>query len=122
MQPAPDFENQPASLIVSSHVQCIMLYKKTAVRRLYSAYISRIFSVCKHMERDKRAKFVELANNRVNRAIKDLRLISNLANRSSYEYSEDDARKITRALQRELDVLKARFEGVGRGGENEFQL
>ena len=30
---------------------------------------------------DKNSKFVELANKRVNRAIKDLRLISNLANK-----------------------------------------
>ena len=74
------------------------------------------------MGRDKRAKFVELANNRVNRAIKDIRLIANLANRSSYEYSDEDAKKISRALQRELDVMKARFEGVGRGGESDFQL
>jgi len=72
--------------------------------------------------RDKRAKFIELANNRVNRVIKDIRLISNLSNRSAYEYSDEDARKIARTLQRELDLMKARFEGTGRGGENEFEL
>ena len=71
---------------------------------------------------DKRAKFVELATNRVNRAIKDLRLIGNLSNRSAYEYSDDDVKKITRSLQRELDSMKTRLEGSGRGGDNEFAL
>lgn len=72
--------------------------------------------------RDKRAKFVELANNRVGRTIKDLRLIGNLANRAAYEYSEEDAKKITRALQREMDLLKARFSGGVSGAEGEFSI
>lgn len=73
------------------------------------------------MVTEKRAKFVGLANKRVNRAIKDLRLIGNLSNRSAYTYTDDDVRKIVRALQRELDSVKARFGG-GESGESEFQL
>lgn len=72
--------------------------------------------------RDKSAKFIELANNRVNRTIKDLRLIGNLSNRASYEYTEDDARKILRALQRELDDLKLRFRGEDQSDDNLFTL
>lgn len=72
--------------------------------------------------RDKRGKFVELANNRVNRAIKDLRLIGNLSNRSAYEYSEEDVRKILRALQREMESLKARFAEGTAADESGFSL
>ena len=72
--------------------------------------------------KDKRAKFIELATNRVNRTIKDLRLIGNLSNRSAYEYSDDDVKKIARTIQRELDLMKARFDGVGRGGDSDFTL
>ena len=72
--------------------------------------------------RDKRAKFVEIASRRVNRTIKEIRLISNLSNRSAYEYTDDDVRKIARTLQRELDAMKARFEGAGRGADSEFSL
>lgn len=72
--------------------------------------------------RDKRAKFVELATNRVTRAIKDLRLVGNLANRSSYEYTDDDAKKILRALQRELDDLKLRFKGIEESDDHLFKL
>ena len=72
--------------------------------------------------RDRRKKFVELAEARVNRAIKDLRLIGNLSNRSAYEYDEEDGRKIFRALQKELDAAKARFGGGGTSKEEGFKL
>lgn len=72
--------------------------------------------------RDKRKKFVELAQARVNRAIKDMRLIGNLANRNSYEYSDEDTKRIFRALQRELDAAKSRFTGDTGGKDSEFRL
>jgi hypothetical protein len=72
--------------------------------------------------RDKRAKFVELVENRTNRAIKDVRLIGNLANRNAYEYSADDVKRIFRALQRELDAAKARFTGDAGGRDSDFRL
>lgn len=72
--------------------------------------------------RDKRAKFVELAEARVNRAIKDVRLIGNLANRSAYEYGDDDVKAMFRALQKELDAARSRFGGDSGGKDNEFKL
>lgn len=72
--------------------------------------------------RDRRAKFVKLAEARVNRAIKDLQLIGNLSNRSAYQYDDDDVKKMFRALQRELDAAKARFGGGRSEGEEGFRL
>lgn len=72
--------------------------------------------------RDKRQKFVDLAESRVNRAIKDIRLIGNLANKGAYEYSEDDAKQIVRALQKELDAAKSRLLGDSGGKDTEFKL
>jgi hypothetical protein len=69
----------------------------------------------------KREKFVMLATKRVNRSIRDIRLVGNLSNRSAYAYTEEDVRKIVRVLQRELDSLKARFNG-GESGDSEFRL
>lgn len=77
------------------------------------------------MERDmrnKRLKFVELATKRVNRAIKDIRLIGNLSNRSAYEFAEDDARKIAKALQKEVELLKQRFSGTADEADQPFKL
>ena len=72
--------------------------------------------------RDRRAKFVQLANNRVNRALNDIRLIGNLSNKSAYEYTDEDVKKIVRALQREVDVMRGRFGSTGSAGESEFSL
>lgn len=74
------------------------------------------------MLRNKRAKFVELAESRVNRAIKDMRLIGNLSNRSAYAYSDDDIRRIFKALQKELDSAKSRFAGDAEVREEGFRL
>lgn len=64
---------------------------------------------------DKRERFVKLAEKRVIRAIKDLRLIGNLANKGNYSYSEQDAQKILATLDGELKLLKTRFfSGEGR--------
>jgi hypothetical protein len=73
------------------------------------------------MSDHKRDKFVELATKRVTRTIRDLRLIGNLSNRSAYTYSDEDVKKIVRALQRELETLKGRFSG-GESGDSEFRL
>ncbi|MCS6921282.1 MAG: hypothetical protein NZM07_05085 [Elioraea sp.] len=72
--------------------------------------------------RDKHGKFVELANKRVNAAIRAIRLVANLSNRSNYEYSEDEARRVIRAIQKELDVAKAKFGDGGGTSEGEFRL
>jgi hypothetical protein len=72
--------------------------------------------------RDKKAKFVELANKRVARALKDLSLIGNLANRRNYEYDEEQAKKIIRALQHELDLVKSTFASESSGRRSTFEL
>lgn len=69
-----------------------------------------------------RGKFVSLAEKRVQRTIKDVRLIGNLSNRSNYVYTEDDVRKIYRALQKELNDMKARFDRRGEASDVEFRL
>lgn len=72
--------------------------------------------------RDPKAKFVELANKRVTKAIKDIRLVGNLSNKSTYNYDDAQARKIIRALQKELDVVKAKFGGGDNEDESVFRL
>lgn len=72
--------------------------------------------------RDPRERFVSLANSRVTAAINQIRLVGNLSNRKNYEYTADDVAKITRALQRELDELKAKFKGEEKNGSSVFSL
>ena len=46
-----------------------------------------------------RDKFVELAENRVSRVVKDIRLIGNLSNRTNYSYTDEDVKKIVSTLK-----------------------
>jgi hypothetical protein len=58
----------------------------------------------------KRDNFIRLAEGRVTRAIDSIRVIGNLSNRSNYEYSEEDSKRIIDALQREVNELKVQFK------------
>lgn len=59
---------------------------------------------------DDRAKFVKLASSRVTRALNDIKLIANLANRSNYDYTDEDVAKIFKALNEEIAACRKRFE------------
>tara|TARA_R110002096_G_scaffold377463_1_gene571309 strand:- start:476 stop:706 length:231 start_codon:yes stop_codon:yes gene_type:complete len=69
-----------------------------------------------------REKFVELAEKRVQRAIKDIKLIGNLSNRSNYSYTDQDSKKIYSALKKALDEMKARFDSKGNSESDAFRL
>ena len=71
---------------------------------------------------DRRQKFVELAEKRVSKALKDLKLIGNLSNKSNYSYTDQDVAKIYRALKPALDEMKGRFESSGSSDEERFKL
>ena len=60
--------------------------------------------------KEKSAKFIMLAEKRVDRTLNDLKLIRNLSNKNYYEYSDEQSKKIIRALQQELDLLKKSFQ------------
>jgi hypothetical protein len=57
-----------------------------------------------------RQKFVQLAQARVNRTLKDIQLIGNLSNRSNYDYTDDDIERIFKALAQEIAACRKRFE------------
>ena len=59
---------------------------------------------------NKRDKFKQLAENRVNKAISMLRLISNLSNRSLYEFNDTEVKKIIDALNNEISNIKVKFK------------
>jgi len=71
--------------------------------------------------RDKQKKFVELGEKRVDKALAMLRLIKNLSNRNHYEYDETQASKIIKALDVEMQELKASFrKGISK--DKSFKL
>ena len=70
----------------------------------------------------KRDKFVSIAEKRVTKTIKDIRLIGNLSNKNNYAYDEKDVKKIITALEDEVKNLKARFAADDVKGEAVFKL
>lgn len=60
------------------------------------------------MEETKQQKFVRIAEPRVTRACKAVRLLGNLAS-SSYEYTEEQVDAMFGAVQQELDTARAAF-------------
>ena len=74
------------------------------------------------MTNEKKIKFEELANSRVNKAIKLLRLISNLANKSHYSYSQNEADKRVNALSSEVKNIKEKFNSKNSRETKEFKL
>lgn len=61
------------------------------------------------MEETRRQRFKRLANRRVNKVLNQLRVLGNLANKSYYDYSEDDVNKMFRAVDAQLKAVKGKF-------------
>lgn len=70
----------------------------------------------------KREKFVELAERRTKNAIKAIRVIAKLGNKNAYEFTESDVNKIAKALNREVELMKARLSSSGGKESVDFAL
>ena len=79
-------------------------------------------NVTKETINGKREKFVQLAESRTVNAMRAIRVIGKLGNKSHYEYSESDVKKIVGALNKEIEALKARMGEKSGRDEVEFKL
>lgn len=59
---------------------------------------------------ERREKFVDLAEKRVNKTIKQIQLIGNLSNKSAYEYYHTDIEAIFLELEKEIEAARAKFK------------
>ncbi|MBI5614418.1 hypothetical protein HY947_05815 [Candidatus Gottesmanbacteria bacterium] len=64
-------------------------------------------------------RFKRLATQRTNAILDKLRLLGNLSNKSSYEYTEEDLKKIFSTIEIQLRTIKTRFTGSKK---SEFKL
>ena len=60
-------------------------------------------------EETRRERFERIATQRTNKIIDTLRLLGNCSNKSNYDYTEEDVRKIFSAIEAEVKAQKARF-------------
>ena len=72
--------------------------------------------------KDREDKFVILAEKRVKKALKALRLVKNLSNKNNYTYTDRDANKISRALLHEVQNVRVAFRDGGKSSDEDFKL
>ena len=67
-------------------------------------------------------RFIRLAEARVNKIIKMVRLLGNLSGSSNYTYTQRQVEQIYTALQTELDKSRKRFAAGGKSTKARFTL
>lgn len=58
---------------------------------------------------EKRERFKKLAVYRTNEVLKRLKILGNCANRSAYDYTEEEVNKIFSEIERKAREVKAKF-------------
>ena len=71
---------------------------------------------------NRRVKFAELASKRVNRATQAIRTIGNLSNRSNYDWTEQDVKKIVSELRKSVREVEDRFLGDKGAAGGDFSI
>lgn len=71
------------------------------------------------MNESRQEKFKRLATQRTNAVLDKLRLLGNLSNKANYDYSDEDTRKIFKAIDNQLKNIKLKFVS---GTKREFRL
>lgn len=71
---------------------------------------------------NKNQRFKRLAENRVPNAVKKIQLVTNLADPYAYDYTEEEANKIIRAIKSEVEDMVASFKKGLKKDKSEFKL
>lgn len=72
---------------------------------------------------EKKAKFKEIAEKRMDKALKGISLLGNLSRKYDYEYSEEDVDAMIGALEKEIHAVKKRFdEEMGKQPKGVFSF
>ena len=67
----------------------------------------------------KRETFQRLATKRTNAVLEHLRVLGHCANPQLYDYTQEDVKKIFQAIEKELKVVKIKFQNSSK---SEFRL
>ena len=68
---------------------------------------------------NKSQKFKRLGESRVNRIVKQLELLGNLANKSNYDYTSQQVKDIFKVINKELSFTRSRFE---KANKNKYKI
>ena len=73
-------------------------------------------------DRDKRAKFLELAENRVFKAEKAIKLVGNLGNKNLYESTPQERKEMKDHLRKALKKMEQRLDDMPENNKEGFKF
>lgn len=69
----------------------------------------------------KSEKFKILSEHRVNLILDKIRILGNLANRSNYEYSQEEVTRMFRVVEKALKETRDKFNPKGKRDKHKFK-
>ena len=78
--------------------------------------------MAKSKSNPKRERFDTVASRRVQKVLDDIDSLSKCANKSTYEYTEEDVRKMMNAINNQVGLLKAAFSANSKAGKQTFEF
>lgn len=69
----------------------------------------------------KSEKFKILSEHRVNLILDKIRILGNLANRSNYEYSQEEVTRMFRVVEKALKETRDKFSPKGKRNKHKFK-
>ena len=79
----------------------------------------KVIDMEKNSEETRSERFRRVATRRTNNILRQIQVLGNCSNKSSYSYTEEDIQKIFSAIDKEIRATRAKF--VNRK-KNKFQL
>lgn len=70
----------------------------------------------------KRERFKNVAGRRVQKVLDDLESLSKCANKSTYEYTDDEVSKMLKAIREKVKLLDASFSANSKSGRQTFEF
>jgi len=71
------------------------------------------------LSESKRQAFQRLATKRTNAVLERIRVLGHCSNPQLYDYTQEDVRKIFQAIEKELKIVKTKFQNSSK---SEFRL
>jgi len=87
-------------------VPVLDIYIKIKIYKIIIMAIKCLYTI--HMK-NKRDRFLIIAENRTGNILKHLKLLGNCSNKSNYEYTENEVKLIFKAIDEQLKITKSKF-------------
>lgn len=70
----------------------------------------------------KSTRFKNVAGRRVQKVLDDLESLSKCANKNTYEYTDEDVKKMLKVINEKVTLLRAAFSANSKSGKQTFEF